>query len=197
MHPDAAFRWDDASALAFVAEVAFAHVFASTPEGPRVAHVPVLVDGRRLRFHLAKRNALTPHLEGATALASIGGPGAYVSPNWYANGAGQVPTWNYLAVEIEGPARTLSDAELVDLLDTSSALHESRVRQDWTRAKMDPARFVAMCGAITGFEIEATQIRATRKLSQNKSDADARSVAAGQAAVGATHAAALIGQAHA
>jgi transcriptional regulator len=192
MHPNAAFAWDDASALAFVAETAFAHVFAQTPIGPRVAHAPVLVDGRRLRFHLANRNALTPHLDGAVALASIGGPGAYVSPNWYANGAGQVPTWNYLAVEVEGPVRRLSDDELVDLLDASSALHEGRVGQDWTRAKMDPARFTAMCGAITGFELDATVIRATRKLSQNKSDADARGVAAGQAAAGQTRAAALI-----
>lgn len=195
MHPDAAFRWDDASALAFVAAVGFAHVFAQTPDGPRVAHVPVLVDGRRLRFHLANRNALTPHLAGATALASIGGPGAYVSPNWYVDGAGQVPTWNYLAVEVEGPARQLSDIELVDLLDASSALHEARVAQDWTRAKMDPARFAAMCGAITGFEIDAAQIRATRKLSQNKSEADARSVAAGQAAAGYGVMAALVTEA--
>lgn len=184
MHPDPAFAWDDASALAFAAEIAFAHVFAPTPDGPRVAHVPVLVDGRRLRFHLANRNALTLHLAGVTALASIGGPGSYVSPNWYANGAGQVPTWNYLAVEIEGPVRRLDLSELIDLLDASTARHEARVGQNWTRAKIDPARFDAMCAAITGFELDAIAVRATRKLSQNKPAADARGVVAGLTATG-------------
>lgn len=193
MHPSPAFAWDDrAATLAFVAEVAFAHVFVATPAGPRVAHVPVMVDGERLRFHLANGNALTPHLDGATALASIGGPNAYVSPNWYADGRGQVPTWNYLAVEVEGVARRLADDELVDLLDASAATHERRVGQDWTRAKMDPARFTAMCRAITGFELPATVIRATRKLGQNKPDADMRGVAAAQRAAGHADVAMLV-----
>ena len=192
MHPDPAFAWDDASALAFVAEVAFAHVFAQTPAGPRVAHVPVLVIGRHLRFHLANRNVLSPHFAGLTALASIGGPGTYVSPNWYAARREQVPTWNYAAVEIEGPVRAMTGHELVDLLDASTSHHETRAGENWTRAKMTPARFEAMCGAITGFELTATAIRATLKQSQDKSDADARGVAAGLVATGNASGAALL-----
>ena len=193
MHLSPAFAWDDrATALAFVAEVSFAHVFLQTPAGPRVAHVPVLVAGETLRFHLANSNALTPVLDGATALASIGGPGHYVSPNWYADGRNQVPTWNYLAVECEGPVRRMSGDELVDLLDATTAVHEARVGQDWTRAKMDPRRFAAMCSAITGFELSATTIRATRKLSQNKGEADVRGVIAGLQATGQVGAAAAL-----
>jgi transcriptional regulator len=193
MHPAPAFAWDDrAAALAFVAEVSFAHVFLQTPAGPRVAHVPVLVAGETLRFHLANGNALTPVLDGATALASIGGPGHYVSPNWYADGRSQVPTWNYIAVECEGPVRRLSGEELVDLLDATTAIHEARVGEDWTRAKMDPRRFAAMCGAITGFELGINTIRATRKLSQNKGEADVRGVIAGLQATGQESAAALL-----
>ena len=193
MHPDRAFAWDDrAGALAFVATHAFAHVFAATPEGPRVAHVPVLVAGDGLRFHLANRNALTPHLAGATALASVAGDGTYVSPNWYVDGAKQVPTWNYRAVEVEGVVRRLTDDELVALLDASTAEHEARAGENWTRAKMDPARFTAMTRAITGFELPATVVRATAKLSQNKSAADAAGVAAGLTAIGRSAAVAAI-----
>ena len=193
MHPDRAFAWDDrAAALAFIADLAFAHLFAMTPAGPRVAHVPVLVVGETLRFHLSNGNALTPYLDGAMVLASVGGPGAYVSPNWYANGAGQVPTWNYRAVEIEGVVRRLDENELIDLLDATAAVHEDRVGEDWTRAKMDPRRFEAMCRAITGFELPAITLRATAKLSQNKADADARGVAAGLRATGQADPAALI-----
>ena len=193
MHPDPAFAWRDrAGALAFAGEIAFAHVFAVTPDGPRVAHVPVMVAGEALRFHLSNRNALTAHLDGATALASLGGPSAYISPNWHPDGAAQVPTWNYRAVEVEGVVRRLADDELIALLDASAAEHERRAGEDWTRAKMAPRRFAAMCTAITGFELPATTIRATAKLSQNKPDADARGVAAGLAAIGRTDVAAAI-----
>jgi transcriptional regulator len=179
VHPAPAFAWNDrAAVLAFVGQVSFAHLFAVTPDGPRVAHVPVVVAGDRLRFHLANGNALTPHLHGTVGLASFAGPNGYVSPDWYA-GAHQVPTWNYLAAEIEGPVTRLDDDALVALLDASTAEHEPRVGQRWTRAKMDPARFAAMCRAITGFELAVTHVRATAKLSQNKADADFAGVVAG------------------
>lgn len=193
MHPDPAFAWRDrAGALAFAGKVAFAHVFAVTADGPRVAHVPVMVAGEALRFHLSNRNALTVNLDGVTALASIGGPSAYVSPNWYPHGAGQVPTWNYRAVEVEGLVRRLDADELVALLDASAAEHEARAGENWTRAKMEPRRFAAMGTAITGFELAATTIRATAKLSQNKSDADARGVAKGLSGIGRADVAAAI-----
>ena len=42
MHPNNAFRSND-DPLAFVAAHGFAHIFGQTPDGPRVAHAPVLV----------------------------------------------------------------------------------------------------------------------------------------------------------
>lgn len=190
MHPSPAYGWNRASALAFIADYAFAHVFAVTPEGPRVVHVPVLVVGECLRFHLANSNALTPHIAEVRVLASVGGPGHYVSPNWYVDGRQRVPTWNYVAVECEGLVRRMSDDELVALLDASSAEFEPRVGQDWSRAKMDPARFTTMTRAITGFELRIEALRATRKLSQDKPEADVRGVVAGLRASGQDSAAA-------
>jgi len=192
VHPAPLFRWEDrAAALAFVAEVSFAHLFLQTPDGPRVAHVPVMVDGERLRFHLANGNALTPHLDGATALASVAGPNAYVSPSWYVR-TSRVPTWNYVAVECEGPVRRLAPDELVALLDSSAATHEARVGERWTRAKMAPGRFEAMCRAITGFELTVATVRATRKLSQDSDAADIAGAATGVATTGDPAAAALM-----
>ena len=46
-----------------------------------------------------------------------------------------------------------------------------RACEDWTRAKMDPARFEAMLGAIIGFALVETEWRGTWKMSQNKSAA--------------------------
>lgn len=178
MHPNAAFRFKpDDPALAFVAAHGFGHVFGMTPNGPRVAHAPLLVlPSGNLGFHLANMNALAKHLDGEPVLVSIGGPGSYISPNWYADPAASVPTWNYRTVEIEGEVRAMSPDELEDLLDLASVTFEPRVGENWTMAKMERGRAVAMMRAISGFELTPTIIRSTDKASQNRSEADARGV---------------------
>ncbi len=188
MHPDAAFRpkQDDLAEL-LVREIGFAAIFAGTPDGPRVAHTPVVLseDRTTLQFHIARGNALTRHLDGTAALAVVQGPDAYVSASWYAE-ADQVPTWNYVAIEMEGVARKLDDGALVALLDTLSAQHEARAGANppWTRAKMNPALFSKMTGAIVGFEMRIAAWRPTIKLSQNKSAAERDRVIAGVEATG-------------
>jgi len=188
MHPNSAFRprQDDLAEL-LVREIGFAAIFANTPDGPRVAHTPVVLSDDRttLQFHLARGNALTRHLDGANALAVVQGPDAYVSASWYAE-ADQVPTWNYVTIEMEGMARKLDDSALVALLDTLSAQHEARVGANppWTRAKMNPALFSKMTGAITGFEMRIAAWRPTIKLSQNKSADERARVIEGVEATG-------------
>ena len=192
MHPNNAFRTDD-DPLAFVAAHGFAHIFGQTPDGPRVAHAPVLVTPQgTLMFHLARGNALAQHLDGLTALISVGGPGHYVSPNWYVEPANNVPTWNYQAVEIEGPVRALDMDELEALLNFASATFEPRVGEDWTMAKMERPRAEAMMRAITGYELSPAAIRTTLKASQNRSEADAAGVVAALERLGETAGAATI-----
>lgn len=188
MHPDPAFRPKDADLAALlVREIGFAAIFASTPDGPRVAHAPVVLseDGRSLQFHLARGNGLTKHLGGAQALAVVQGPDAYVSASWY-EAPDQVPTWNYVAVEMEGRVRKLDRAALVGQLDTLSESHEARAGIDppWTRAKMSPAIFGRMTDAIIGFELAITAWRPTLKLSQNKPAAERARVIEGLKAQG-------------
>lgn len=198
MHPNPAFRIADAAAeLAFVAAHGFAHLFGMTADGPRVAHAPLLVTtSGAVRFHLANGNALarhfSGHLDGTVALASVGGPGSYVSPNWYAEPANNVPTWNYRTVEIEGRVTALGWDALHALLDQSAATFEPRVGQDWTMAKMDPKRRDAMMRSISAFELVPTAIRSTDKHSQNRSEADARGVVAAMEAIGDSTGAAAI-----
>ena len=188
MHPDSRFRPDRADlAATIVREIGFAAIFAATPDGPRVAHAPVILndDATALQFHLARGNGLTKHLDGQVALVVVQGPDAYVSANWYA-AADQVPTWNYVAVEMEGRARRLDDAELIAQLDTLSAIHEARIGENppWTRDKMNAAHFSKLAGAITGFELRIAAWRPTVKLSQNKPADEREGVAAGLDATG-------------
>lgn len=170
MHPNAAFRTDDRDLQeTLVREIGFGMVFAATPDGPRVAHTPLHYTGDgAVQFHLARGNALTRHLAGQTALVVVNGPDAYVSPRWYAD-KGQVPTWNYIAVELEGRVRQMDEAGLLGLLEDLSASNESRLPDEpWTMDEVPAARLRAMIGAIVGFELEVLAWRPTLKLSQNK-----------------------------
>lgn len=171
MHPNASFRWDDRDAMAaFVADIAFGTLFAATPDGPRVAHVPVILSDGRLQFHVARGNAITRHLDGATALFVANGPDAYVSPGWYGLGPDEVPTWNYVAVEVEGRVRQLDRDSLIAQVDALTEEQEARHAPEtpWTRAKADPVRISRLFDAILGFELEPLAWRGTVKLGQNK-----------------------------
>ena len=178
VHPNPIFRADGRTLLDRAADIGFAHLFASTPVGPMVAHVPLTRHGDELWCHLALSNRLHPHLDGAAVLASIAGPHGYVTPNWYAKPANQVPTWNYVAIEIDGVARALSEAELRQQLEALADHHEPRPNP-WTLAKTDPATVAAMLRAIGGFAIDVTAVRGTDKLAQHKSLEDRGGVIAG------------------
>jgi len=178
MHPNPTFRADTADLLARAGRIGFAHIFASTPEGPMVVHAPVTIHGEGVRFHVARANRIAPHLEGAALLLSIVGAQGYVSPNWYSTPGDQVPTWNYLGIEIEGRAGAIDEAALVEQLDRLADTHEPRPGP-WTRAKTDPAAFAKMLRAIQGYELAVTAVRGTSKLSQNKRAADRLGVIAG------------------
>jgi transcriptional regulator len=187
MHPHPAFRSDDRALLeALIDEIGFGMVFATTPDGPRVAHTALAWAGDgAVRFHLSRGNALTRHIDGGTVLALINGPDGYVSPRWYADPE-QVPTWNYIALEMEGCVRRMDSGGLLSLLEMLSAREEARISQGkpWTMAKMPEAKLLALLDSIVGFELEVQAWRATFKLSQNKDSEERERVATGLEAQG-------------
>lgn len=187
MHPNKVFDWTDrAEMLSFADDRAFAHIFTASEAGLFVVHAPLMVtsDGR-VWFHVARRNRIADHVAGRTILISIAGREGYQSANWYVS-ENQVPTWHYEAVEIEGPARQLSDEELAMLLDGLSERHEGKhsPEQPWTRGKMGPGKFEAMTKAIVGFEVDPIEVRGTRKFNQHKAAGDLGATIEGQRAAG-------------
>ncbi len=182
MHPTPAFRHNDPKFLqAMVDEIGFASIFLQTPEGPRVAHAAVALDDEvTLRFHLARTNALTRHLEGSSPLLMINGPDAYISARWY-NNHNQVPTWNYIAFEFEGHVRQLSPEALPRLLARLSSHHEARVEHGvpWSMDKMNENSLASLLRGIVGFEMTIETVRETVKLSQNKPTDERAQVIAG------------------
>jgi transcriptional regulator len=186
MHPNRAFEWTDLDQiLSFVSERAFAHIFTATEEGLFVVHAPVVVQDRKIRFHVSKRNRIADQVANRRVLISVSGREGYQSANWYA-APNQVPTWHYEAVELEGDARVLTNVELATFLDDLSAIMEQRhsPERPWTRDKMEVGAFEAMTRAIIGFEVEPANIRGTRKFNQHKSGADLDATIEGQRAAG-------------
>jgi transcriptional regulator len=132
--------------------------------------VPVLLDGDRLRFHVSRGNAVHSALAaGAEALFVATGAHAYISPEWYGL-EDRVPTWNYVAVELEGPVRPLDTEALARLVDDLSAGQEARLapKLPWTRGKMSEGRFEGLLKAIAGFEMRVGAWRGTAKVDQDK-----------------------------
>lgn len=186
MHPAPAFHVaDQARLLARLAERPFVTIAASPDGRPRIAHAPVVVrrlpDGLAIDFHLSRSNALAPFLaEGFRAVLASLGPDAYISPDWYGS-ADQVPTWNYLSVEAEGPVAILDDAGLIAQLDALSAQEEARLapKLPWTRAKMTPGVVDRMVRGIVGARLTVERLEGISKLGQNKSAADRAGAIAG------------------
>lgn len=191
MHPNPLYRTcDRALCESLIEDIGFGMVFAATPDGPRVAHTPLLTtsDGPEnpwaVQFHLARANALARHLDGASALIVVNGPDAYVSPRWYAN-RDTVPTWDYVTLELEGRVRRMADEGLEAFLHAAIARHEGRLAGAPWRAEESSAKvWSGLFRGIVGFELEVQACRPTFKLSQNKSAAERAAIADGLAAAG-------------
>ena len=189
MHPDPHFRWnDDAAVRRFVERRGFAVIFVAAGGSPRVVHTPVTWHGEALRFHFSNGNIARGDVDGARALTVVQGPDHYVSPDWYASPAagGQVPTWNYVAVELEGPLRALGRDELIGQVERLAEVHEGRLapKPAWTLDRLEEEKRDRMLQKITAYEQRVDAIRTTVKLNQNKPKAEREAAAAALAAHG-------------
>jgi len=189
MHPNPAFRIEDRALFeAMIDQIGFGMVFLETPDGPRVAHTPFVSTGDgAVQFHLARGNALSKHIDGANALVLLNGPDGYVSPRWY-NEPDQVPTWNYVALELEGRVRRMDQDGLLGLLEALSNRNEELIAEGlpWTIDKIDEKRLRQLMSGIVGFEMEILAWRPTFKLSQNKPAEERERVAQGLESDGST-----------
>lgn len=195
MHPNPAYRGGDrALQETLIDQIGMGMVFMQTPDGPRVAHTPLLSTGDgAVQFHLARGNALSRYLAGENALIVVNGPDAYVSARWYED-RNTVPTWNFVALELEGPIRKMAAEGTLAMLETLSRRHEGRVEggTPWTMDELTDDRKRRLMSGIAGFEMEVRAWRDTVKLSQDDSANDRARVAEGLEANGSVAVAELM-----
>ncbi len=181
MHPNANYHAHGGDLeKSLLAPIGFGMVFLTTPEGPRVAHTPLFRAGYdTVQFHLARSNALAPHLDGSKALLVVNGPDAYVSPRWYDDRA-TVPTWDYVALELEGQVRRMSDEGLDALLHTLIERSEARIPgAPFMAEETPPDTWAKLFRGIAGFEMTVEERRSTVKLSQKKAPHERERIADG------------------
>jgi transcriptional regulator len=188
MYAPPSFRVSDAETLrALAGEIRFATLAVNGAEGPVAAHLPLVFEGEALVGHLARANPLAKLLTpGVTALAVFVGPSAYVSPSWYASKREHgkvVPTWNYVAVQARGTITPVTASEdLHGIVARLTDVQEAGRAQPWA-VDDAPADFLAgMMKAIVGFRMTVTALEGTRKISQNRPEADREGVRAAMAA---------------
>ncbi len=149
--------------------------------------IPFLVEGEGrgvLRGHLARAN---PQLEalraGGEALLVFQGAQAYVSPAWYAAKAEHgkvVPTWNYVTVQARGTPRVIEDAAwLLRQVDDLTVSQEAGRSEPWAVSDAPEDFVAAQLKGIVGLEIPIDRMEGKWKLSQNRTVADRKGVAAG------------------
>ena len=184
MYTPAAFRNEDVrAAFALIGEYGFATLITVEGRSSVISHLPMIGDVADgvLRGHLARANPHAALLDGRRHLAAFVGANAYVSPDWYGD-AGQVPTWNYSAVHIEGVSRVIAEPEGVEALLEELSDHHERRRHDlgdgkiWKLAKLPADKLRKLRMAIVAFEMRIDKIEFKAKLSQNKSAEDFQSV---------------------
>ncbi len=176
--------------IALMRERPLATLITLSADGPSADLIPLEFhpdDGEHgtLRGHVARANPLWQRA-GATALAVFTGPGAYISPGWYASKQEHgkvVPTWNYTMVQARGTLRAIDDAAwLRALVGRLTDRHEAAQARPW-RVSDAPDDFVQqMLRAIVGIEIALTSLVGKWKVSQNRSAADREGTARGLAA---------------
>lgn len=153
--------------------------------GPQVAtHLPLFVkhEGEHvtLEGHFARANPHWQALAGHETLVVFQGPHSYVSPTLYAEPL-SVPTWNYIAIHAYGTLELVEDEPGKEaLLKNLIEVHEPAYAEHWSGLPEGYRR--TMLAGITGFRIPIARIEGKFKLSQNRPEADRRSVRAAHAA---------------
>lgn len=192
MYMPPAFNDQDRDSLhATIRAARLANLVTATSEGPQVTPLPLLLDPDEgehgtLYGHLARGNPQWRMPVLGEAVAVFMGPDAYITPSWYETkrDTGKVvPTWNYVTVHAHGTAEFFDDAErLLAAVTRLTRLHEGERASPWEVSDAPADYIAAQLRGIVGLRMPITRIDGKRKMSQNRSEADRRGVAAGLAA---------------
>ncbi|WP_319824884.1 FMN-binding negative transcriptional regulator [Thalassovita sp.] len=188
MHPNPAYRYVQPDRnLQFAADTGFGVLAVAGEDGmPLLSHIPFVIEEGRVLFHLVRSNPIARVLKSPTpAKLAVQGPHSYISPDWYGIDD-QVPTWNYVAVHLSGPAELLPQDDLLAVLEKLSDRFESKLapKPIWKTAKMPAEPLDRLMRQIVPCAMDLADVQGTWKLTQNKVDSARLGAAEGVAVHG-------------
>jgi transcriptional regulator len=163
----------------FLQENSFGILINQTNGKLCATHIPLELEtneeGNEILYgHISKENPQwNGFLNNDQVLAVFSGPHSYISSSWYDHE--NVPTWNYIAVHVYGKIKIIEGEAVIEslkkLVDKYEQHSENPVRiEDLSKKTMLQAR------GIVAFEIEITEIQATKKMSQNRDDKNLKNI---------------------
>jgi transcriptional regulator len=161
-------------------QFSFATIVSVLEGVPFATHMPVVVrpelgEFGTIRTHIARANPQWKSFPNDSEILVIfQGDHTYISPRWYETHP-SVPTWNYVTVHAYGRPKIVEKPEQVrELLDELVSSYEGS--DGWNSSHLSEKYMDGMMRGIVAFELEITRLEGKMKLSQNRSEADQRSV---------------------
>ena len=159
--------------IGFLKENSFGILINQQNGNIAATHIPLELEIREngkqyLVGHISRENPQWQSFENDDRILAIfSGVHGYISPSWYDHE--NVPTWDYVAVHIQGKIKIIEGQKVIDSLKELVDKYESEVEnptkiEDYSKKTMLQVR------GIVGFEIEITKIDAVKKMSQNRDD---------------------------
>lgn len=177
----------------FVRKRVFGTLVTCSSEGPEATHVPMILHPELgtqgvLRCHIARANGQWKTVEsGRSVLAIFQGADHYITPSWYPTKQEHgkvVPTWNYVAVHVRGPARLFEGGELIEHVKALTDQNERVFDTPWSIDDAPREYIDAMSKAIVGIEISIDSIEGKCKASQNQPESNQQGVVTGLTRIG-------------
>ena len=127
-----------------------------------------------LAGHVARSHSLwtSEARNGCDVTVVFQSPNAFISPRWYVNGqrSGRLaPSWNYIAVQATGRLRFIEDGAWLQSQEGSRD-------EPWSLADASPEFVDDALQRLVGFEIDILALTGKRFLSQQRTEADRRSL---------------------
>ncbi len=178
MHIPKQYRNEDSkSILSFLHDNTFGTLISVGEKFPMATHTIFEIveqgnDKFYLRGHISKANPQTKKiLTNPNVLCVFQGPHTYISSSWYS--IPEVPTWNYISIQIEGKLTIIDDEKIVyEHLDNIVKQHEATTSTHLDLARLPHQTVHGQMKGLVAFDIEIINIDAAKKLSQNRSEKD-------------------------
>ncbi len=165
--------------LRFIEENSFAILVNQSNSKINATHIPLFIEESTnnqliLSGHISKLNPQSENFaENGNVLAIFSGAHSYISSSWYDHE--EVPTWNYLAVHVEGKIEILDKEQTLLHLENLVNKYEKNSENPISTKSLSE-KTMRQANGILAFNILVENIDAVKKLSQGKNETTKKSI---------------------